>query len=152
MYQTIADLNIPYIIMHIKGNPQNMQNNPVYENVIKEIILYFVEIIHKLKLLGINDIIIDPGIGFGKTIEHNFEILNNLKDFQIIDLPLLVGLSRKSLIYKTLQTTPQEALNGTTVLNTIALTNGANILRVHDVKEAVEVVKLSKQLADSSKL
>ena len=145
MYQTIADLNVPYIIMHIKGTPQNMQNNPIYENVIKEIILYFAEIIHKLKLLGVNDIIIDPGFGFGKTIEHNFEILNNLKDFQIIDLPLLVGLSRKSLIYKTLQISPEEALNGTTVLNTLAIMNGANILRVHDVKEAVEIVKLSRQ-------
>ena len=146
MFQTIADLNIPYIIMHMKGNPKNMQENPTYENLLKEIILYFSEKIHELQLLGVNDIIIDPGFGFGKTLEHNYEILNNLKKFLIFDLPILIGLSRKSMIYKVLNTTPEKSLIGTTVLNTVGILNRANILRVHDVKETVETIKLLKKV------
>jgi len=142
MFDTIAELNVPYVMMHIKGTPQNMQNNPTYDNVVEEIIKYFSEKIQKAKLSGICDIIIDPGFGFGKTLEHNYQILNRLDDFKIFELPILVGLSRKSMIYKALDTTPVGALNGTTVLNTIAIMNGADILRVHDVKEAAETIKL----------
>ncbi|UCH15873.1 MAG: dihydropteroate synthase [Bacteroidales bacterium] len=142
MISTIAELNIPYIMMHIKGTPQNMQKDPSYDNVIEEIINYFSEKIQAAKLAGISDIIIDPGFGFGKTTEHNYRILNRLDDFKIFELPILVGFSRKSMIYKPLNTTPQGALNGTSVLNTIALMNGASILRVHDVKEAMETIKL----------
>ncbi len=142
MFDTIAALNVPYIMMHIKGTPQNMQVNPTYDDVVGEIINYFSEKIQKAKLSGICDVIIDPGFGFGKTLEHNYLILSRLDDFKIFELPILVGLSRKSMIYKALDATPKEALNGTTVLNTIALMNGANILRVHDVKEAMETVKL----------
>ena len=128
--------------MHMKGTPDNMQKNPTYDNVIKEIFIYFNEKIEKLKRLGVNDIIIDPGFGFGKTIEHNYTILKNLDAFKLFELPILAGLSRKSMIYKSLNTIPEKALNGTSVLNTIALNNGATILRVHDVKEAVETIKL----------
>jgi dihydropteroate synthase len=142
MFDTIAELNVPYVMMHIKGTPQNMQNNPTYDNVVEEIIKYFSEKIQKAKLSGICDIIIDPGFGFGKTLEHNYQILNRLDDFKIFELPILVGLSRKSMIYKALDSTPVEALNGTTVLNTIAIMNGADILRVHDIKEATETIKL----------
>ena len=142
MLNTIAGLKVPYVMMHIKGTPQNMQKNPTYDNVVEEIVKYFSEKIQKAKLSGICDIIIDPGFGFGKTLEHNYQILNRLNDFKIFELPLLVGFSRKSMIYKALDTTPVEALNGTTVLNTIAIMNGANILRVHDVKEAADTIKL----------
>lgn len=142
MLSTIAGLEVPYVMMHIKGTPQNMQKNPTYDNVVEEIVKYFSEKIQKAKLSGICDIIIDPGFGFGKTLEHNYQILNRLNDFKIFELPLLVGLSRKSMIYKALNTTPVEALNGTTVLNTIAIMNGANILRVHDVKEAADTIRL----------
>ena len=146
MLETIARLKVPYIIMHMKGTPENMQQNPQYKNVIKEIAAFFSEKIYKLKQLGVNDIIIDPGFGFGKSVEHNFSILNNLEIFRIFELPLLVGLSRKSMINKTLNIKPSEALNGTTVLNTIALIKGANILRVHDVKQAMEAIKLVDSL------
>ncbi len=149
MFDTIAALNVPYIMMHIKGTPQNMQVNPTYDDVVGEIINYFSEKIQKAKLSGICDVIIDPGFGFGKTLEHNYRILSRLDDFKIFELPILVGLSRKSMIYKALDATPKEALNGTTVLNTIALMNGANILRVHDVKEAMETVKLFSVYHDS---
>lgn len=142
MFETIAELKVPYILMHMKGTPNNMQNNPTYENVIKEIFIYFNEKIETLKRLGVNDIIIDPGFGFGKTIDHNFTILKNLNAFQLFELPILAGVSRKSMIYKSLNTTPDLALNGTTILNTLALHNGATILRVHDVREAVETIKL----------
>ena len=142
MFSVIAHYNVPYIMMHIKGSPSNMQVNPTYNDVVKEILYFFSERIEKLKLLGVNDIIIDPGIGFGKTIEHNYEIINNLEYITNLNYPVLIGLSRKSLINKVLNTTPREALNGTTVLNTIAIQKGVKILRVHDVKEAVEVVKL----------
>ncbi len=142
MFEIIADKNIPYILMHIKGRPENMQKNPSYEDILKEINLYFAEKIHKLYSLGVKDIIIDPGFGFGKTIKDNFFLLNNLSAFEIFDLPILVGLSRKSMIYKTLNITPEEAQNGTTVLQTIALSKGASIIRTHDVKQAVENIKL----------
>jgi dihydropteroate synthase len=142
MLETVTGLSVPYVMMHIKGTPQDMQKNPEYDNVVEEIIRYFSEKIQKAKLSGICDIIIDPGFGFGKTLEHNYQILNRLDDFKIFELPILIGLSRKSMIYKALDVTPMEALNGTTVLNTIAIMNGANILRVHDVKEAAETIKL----------
>ncbi len=142
MFETVAELGVPYILMHMKGTPNNMQNNPTYENVIKEIFIYLNEKIETLKRLGVKDIIIDPGFGFGKTIEHNYAILRNLNAFKLFELPILAGLSRKSMIYKPLNTSPNHALNGTTVLNTLALQNGATILRVHDVKEAVETIKL----------
>ncbi len=142
MFDTIAELNVPYIMMHMKGTPKNMQRNPKYENLIQDIISYFAEKIEKLKLLGVNDVILDPGFGFGKTLEHNYEIMHKLSDFNIINLPILVGVSRKSMIFRLLNISPEDALNGTTVLHTLALLNGANILRVHDVKAAMETIKL----------
>lgn len=142
MLQTVAELKVPYVAMHMKGTPQNMQQNPVYENVTQELIDFFITKIEDCKNAGILDVIIDPGFGFGKTAKHNFEILKNLSLFQILDVPVLAGLSRKSMIYKTLGITAGEALNGTTVLHTLAIQNKACILRVHDVKEAVEVIKL----------
>jgi len=142
MFSTVAALNVPYICMHIKGLPETMQQNPSYNNVVKEVIDYFIKKITDCKKAGIKDIIIDPGFGFGKTIAHNFQILQSLSVFSMLEKPILAGISRKSTIYKTLGTTAENALNGTTVLNTIALMNGASILRVHDVKEAVEAVKL----------
>ena len=147
MFDTIAKLQVPYIIMHIKGAPQNMQKNPTYDNVVKEIKNFFSQQIKKLNLKGINDIIIDPGFGFGKTLKHNYEILNNLNSFNAFGLPVLAGISRKSMINKVLNTKPSEALNGTTVLNTICLLKGAKILRVHDVKEAMEVIKIVSQIS-----
>ena len=142
MMKTVAQLQVPYVMMHMKGNPQTMQSLAQYENITKEMLLYFSEKVTEARSLGINDLIIDPGFGFAKTLEQNFEVMNNLELFQMLELPMLVGVSRKSMIYKTLETEPDFALNGTTVLNTIALQKGANILRVHDVKEAVEAVKL----------
>lgn len=142
MYTTIALARVPYIIMHMQGTPQNMQQAPHYENVLKEVMLNLAEKVKTLHEMKVNDIILDPGFGFGKTLEHNFELLAHLNEFDIFELPILVGLSRKSMVYKTLGTTPEKALNGTTVLHTIALSKGANILRVHDVKEAVEAIKL----------
>jgi len=142
MLATVAQLNVPYICMHMKGTPQNMQQNPTYENVTKEVLEFFIERIETCRLAGINDVIVDPGFGFGKTIAHNFQLLRELAVFKMLQKPILLGVSRKSTIYKTLGTTANEALNGTTVLNTIGLQNGANILRVHDVKEAIECVKL----------
>ena len=128
--------------MHMKGTPQTMQQNPCYDNVIDELISYFANKINQLKILGVYDIIIDPGFGFGKTLNNNYEILAKLNDFKIFQLPIMVGISRKSMIYKYLSASAEQALNGTTVLNTIALLSGANILRVHDVKEAREAKKL----------
>ncbi|WP_316734820.1 dihydropteroate synthase [Pedobacter aquatilis] len=142
MFNTIARLQVPYIFMHMQGTPQNMQQNPHYDNVTLDIIDYLAKKVAQLKALHVNDIILDPGFGFGKTIEHNYELLNRLEDFKIFKLPVLVGFSRKGMIYKVLENSASEALNGTTVLNTIALQKGAKILRVHDVKEAVECVKL----------
>ncbi len=144
MLHTVAKLKVPYICMHIKGNPENMQQNPLYENVTKEILDYFIAKLEECRLKGITDIIIDIGFGFGKTIEHNYQLLKNLSVFTILDKPILLGVSRKSSIYKPLQIAPTEALNGTTVLNTIGLLNGANILRVHDAKEAKQVIELIK--------
>ncbi|WP_445757748.1 dihydropteroate synthase [Polaribacter sp.] len=151
MFQTIADLQVPYILMHMLGTPQNMQQNPVYEDVTKEIISFFAAQIYKLHQLKVNDIIIDVGFGFGKTMQHNYEILNNLSLFKILDAPILAGVSRKSMLYKPLKINAYEALNATTVANTIALLNGANILRVHDVKEAMEAIKIVNQLESSEK-
>lgn len=146
MLQTIATYNVPYIMMHMRGTPQTMQNQTEYNNLLKDILFYFSERIRAARALGINDIILDPGFGFAKTTTQNFELLNKLDDFKITDLPLLTGLSRKSMIYKTLNTTPEYALNGTTALHMIALEKGANILRVHDVKEAFETITLHHQL------
>ena len=150
MYQTVADLGVPYIIMHMKGTPQNMQKNPSYKNVTKEIFMFFSEKLSRIRNAGVNDIIIDPGFGFGKTIEHNYTILKQLDAFKIFELPVMVGLSRKSFIYKVLKTVPEESLNGTTVLNTIALVNGASILRVHDVKEAKEAIKITQMYLNAT--
>lgn len=146
MLQTVAELQVPYIMMHMKGTPQTMKQQSNYTNVLKEVLFYFSERIATARQLGIIDLIVDPGFGFSKTIEQNFELLNKLEHFNILDLPIMVGVSRKSMIYKTLQNTPEDALNGTTALNTIALQKGASILRVHDVKEAMECVKLTRQL------
>ncbi|WP_309608823.1 dihydropteroate synthase [Flavobacterium sp.] len=142
MFAMIAKLQVPYIMMHMRGNPQTMQKLTDYDDLVKDILFYFSEKVAKARSFGINDLIIDPGFGFAKTIEQNFELLNKLELFQMLELPILVGISRKGMIYKTLETTAENALNGTSVLNTIALTKGANILRVHDVKEAIECVKL----------
>ena len=142
MFETVARLQVPYIMMHMRGTPQTMQQHTHYDNFLKEIFLYFAQKTTRLRQMGVNDIILDPGFGFAKTIEQNYELLAQLQDFDVFDLPVLVGVSRKSMIYKMLGTTPAEALNGTTALNTISLMKGANILRVHDVKEAVEAVKI----------
>lgn len=142
MFQMIARLKVPYIMMHMQGTPQNMQQNPHYENVVKEVMLYFATKIQQLRGLGAKDLIIDPGFGFGKTLEHNYELLEKLESFQLFDLPLLVGVSRKSMIYKLLGGTSEDALNGTSIINTISLLKGANILRVHDVKAASEAVQI----------
>lgn len=146
MFNTVSELQVPYILMHMLGTPQNMQQNPVYKNVTKEIISFFAAQIFKLHQLKVNDVLIDVGFGFGKTIAHNFEILKNLELFKSLDAPILAGVSRKSMLYKTLDISAQEALNATTSANTIALLNGANILRVHDVKEAIEAVKIVEQV------
>ena len=142
MFETVANHNVPYIMMHMKGDSLTMQNNPSYNNVVEEIMLFFQTKINKLNEMDFNQIIIDPGFGFGKTLEHNYEILKNLKQFQKFKLPVLVGASRKSMIYKLLNGTAEQALNGTSVVNTFSLLNGASILRVHDVKEAIECVKI----------
>ena len=142
MIGTIAALKIPYILTHMKGTPQTMQQNAVYENVTRDVLDFFIAKTNELKKAGIIDIIIDPGFGFAKTIDHNFELLKNLSVFSMLDRPILIGVSRKSTIYKTLGINANDALNGTTVLNTVGLMNGASILRVHDVKEAKEAVTL----------
>ena len=142
MFATVARLQVPYILMHTKGTPQNMLQLANYEDVFAEVYDYFINRCHQLQQLGVHDVIIDPGFGFAKKTEHSYALMNRLQDFDILQLPVLVGISRKTMIYKPLGVTVNEALNGTTVLNTIALTKGANILRVHDVKEAVEAVKL----------
>jgi dihydropteroate synthase len=149
MFPLVQKLNVPYIIMHMKGNPRTMQDNPVYDDVVADILRWFGERIFRLQTAGVKDIILDPGFGFGKTTEQNFEILTRLSDFSVAGLPLMVGLSRKGMIWKTLGITPDDALNGTTVLNTVALTNGADILRVHDVKEAVQTVRLVSKIKTS---
>lgn len=142
MFRTVAALNVPYIMMHMQGTPQDMQLHPHYDNLLKEVFQYFARKVQQLRDLGVKDIILDPGFGFGKTLEHNYELLARLEEFALFELPLLVGVSRKSMIYRLLGTTPQEALNGTTVIDTIALLKGADILRVHDVRQAVESVRI----------
>lgn len=142
MFDTVIDLQVPYIMQHMQGTPQNMQNSPHYDNLMRETFLYFSEKIQTLHDRGLNDIILDPGFGFGKTLDHNYELLSHLGEFKIFELPILVGLSRKSMITKLLDIPTTEALNGTTVANTIALMKGADIIRVHDVKEAVQAVKI----------
>ena len=149
MISVVAKNNCPYILMHMQGNPQNMQNDPSYENVTLEIIQYLAQRIKIARDNNIIDLIVDPGFGFGKTLEHNFEILNNLEKFNVLDTPILAGFSRKSMIYKTLKTSSEKALNGTSSLNTIALTKGAKILRVHDVKEAKECIILHEKTISS---
>lgn len=149
MFGMVTALNVPYIMMHMKGTPATMQDDPVYEDVVADILTWFSQRIVRLQVNGVKDIIIDPGFGFGKTIKHSFELLRRLGDFSVAGLPIMVGLSRKSLIWKTLSITPDEALNGTSVLNALALMNGADILRVHDVREAVQAVKLITQLKNT---
>ena len=151
MFETVAALNVPYILTHIRGVPANMQESPVYDNIMETIIEYFTNAVHRLRGLGVKDIIIDPGFGFGKTIEHNYEILRRLNDLDVFELPVLVGVSRKSMIYRLLEIDAQDALNGTTIANTLALLGGADILRVHDVKEATQCVKIVQKLLDSGK-
>ncbi len=141
MFATVAKLKVPYILMHIQGTPQTMQHNPEYENVVADVLLHLSKKINELRKLGVTDIIIDPGFGFGKTIEHNYQLLNNLDPLRLLGYPILAGLSRKGMIYKPLGLTAEEALPGTIAANTIALKNGAAILRVHDVKEAAELVE-----------
>ncbi len=148
MFETVARLGVPYVMMHMQGTPQTMHKNPHYDNLLKEIFIYFARKIQQLRDLGVKDIIIDPGFGFGKTLGHNYELMAHLEEFSIFGLPLLVGVSRKSMIYRLLGGTPMESLNGTVVLDTIALMKGADILRVHDVREAVEAVKIVKRVTD----
>jgi len=142
MFMTIGKLKVPYILTHMQGIPQNMQDNPSYENVVKEVSNFLSERVRQLTKAGVDDIIIDPGFGFGKSISHNLELLNRLDSFKVFQLPVLVGLSRKSMIWKTLGTSPEEALNGTSIMNTLAMLGGTEILRVHDVKEAMDVIKI----------
>jgi dihydropteroate synthase len=150
MFETIAKLQVPYVIMHMQGNPADMQQNPIYKDVVKEIMQFFSKKLLKLRTYGIHDIIIDPGFGFGKTMDHNYQLLSRLEEFKMIGLPLMLGLSRKSMIYKYFNCEPDDALNGTTVLHTIALMKNANILRVHDVLEAKQAVKLVQKNLDAS--
>ena len=146
MFSVVERLNVPYIMMHMKGNPANMQENPVYDDIVADILKWSGERIFRLQSAGVKDIIIDPGFGFGKTVDHNFELLRRLDEFSIAGLPLLVGISRKSMIWKTLGITSDEALNGTTAMHVVALLKGADIIRVHDVKEAVQAVQLVTKL------
>ena len=149
MFSVVEKLNVPYIMMHMKGNPRTMQENPVYDDIVADILKWFSGKIFRLRSAGVKDIIIDPGFGFGKSADHNFELLRRLGDFSVAGLPLMVGLSRKSMIWKTLGITAEEALNGTTALNAVDLANGADILRVHDVKEAVQAIQLLKRIKPS---
>ena len=146
MFDTVASLNVPYILMHMRGTPQTMSKLTDYDNLIQDIFYYFSKKIAELHLKGVNDIIIDPGFGFSKTIDQNYELMASLKGFSIFELPLLVGISRKKMIYNLIDSTAEASLNGTSILNTFALQNGADILRVHDVKEAVEAVKITEKL------
>ena len=146
MFDFVSEVDVPYIAMHMKGNPQTMQNNPEYEDVMHEMMLYFSEKVNKLRQLNVSDIILDPGFGFGKTVSHNYEILNKFELLQNLELPTLTGVSRKSMINKVLGIEPKDALNGTSILNTVALMKGTNILRVHDVKEAKQAVLLTQKI------
>lgn len=142
MYETVAGLRVPYVLMHMQGDPKTMQQSPQYDNVLLEVLDFLIAELGKLRELGIHDVIIDPGFGFGKTVDHNYELLKNLSAFQILEAPILVGLSRKSMITRVLEVSPAEALNGTTALHMVALQQGASMLRVHDVKEAKEVIAI----------
>ena len=146
MFPTVARLGVPYVLMHIQGTPQAMQTAPHYDNIVREVIVYFADRLAKLRDLGVKDIILDPGFGFGKTLDHNYELLSHLEELSVFEIPVLVGVSRKSMIYKLLGGGPEDALLGTTVINTIALTKGANILRVHDVKPCADTIRIFKQL------
>ena len=146
MLDTVAELGVPYILMHIKGNPQNMQENPQYDDLMCEMLVYFGSKVQRLHEIGVKDIILDPGFGFAKTLDHNYELMNRMEDLKVLGLPLLVGVSRKSMIYRLLGTSPEEALNGTTALHAMSLLKGASILRVHDVREAVETVEIVKKI------
>jgi dihydropteroate synthase len=149
LFETVASFkNVPFILMHLKGTPATMQIAPHYDNLLEEILQYFIAKAGRLRELGVKDIVLDPGFGFGKTLDHNYEILKKMHVFKIMDMPILAGLSRKSMIYKYLDVSPQDALNGTSALNMIALQQGAKILRVHDVKEAIQVIKLFKKLTE----
>lgn len=149
MFPTIAQLGVPYVMTHMQGTPETMQQHPHYQHILKEVCLFFAKRIDALRKLAAKDIILDPGFGFGKTLEHNYQLLANLHELNLFDLPLLVGVSRKSMVYKLLETTPDEALNGTTSLHTIALLEGANILRVHDVKEARQAITIVGKLEEN---
>lgn len=142
MFDTVVSLGVPYVMMHMQGTPQTMQSAPHYDNLIREVMLYFAEKVERLRSMGAKDLILDPGFGFGKTLEHNYELMAHMEELELFELPILVGISRKSMIYRLLDITPQESLNGTTVLNTLALMKGAHILRVHDVLPAVQAVKM----------
>ena len=148
MFRTVADLQVPYIMMHMRGTPQTMASLTDYTNLMDEIMLYFAEKVRQLRLMGVSDLILDPGFGFSKTLEQNYELMAHLREFGIFDLPILVGISRKRMIYQLLGGTPEESLNGTTALHTYALLNGADILRVHDVKEAVEAVRIVQKIKE----
>lgn len=149
MFRTVARLGVPYVLMHIQGEPRTMQQNPCYGDLMREVFLYFSEKVLRLRSMGVGDIILDPGFGFGKTLEHNYEMMCRLENFHEFGLPVLVGISRKSMIYRLLGGTPEDSLNGTTVLNTMALMKGAHILRVHDVKAAVEAVRIFTAMRDA---
>ena len=148
MFRTVADLKVPYIMMHMRGTPQTMASLTDYTDLMDEIMLYFAEKVRQLRLMGVSDLILDPGFGFSKTLEQNYELMAHLREFWIFDLPILVGISRKRMIYQLLGGTPEESLNGTTALHTYALLNGADILRVHDVKEAVEAVRIVQKIKE----
>lgn len=146
MYPTVAELGLPYVLMHMQGQPGTMQSNPVYADVVTDVLDFFIAEVGKLRVLGVKDIVLDPGFGFGKTIAHNYQLLRSMHVFRMLDAPLLAGLSRKSMIYRFLNIEPEQALNGTTALHMIALQQGAKLLRVHDVKPAAEVIKLWEML------
>ncbi len=147
MYATVAELGVPYVLMHMQGTPADMQKNPHYENVVREVLDFFIREVDRLQGAGVVDVILDPGFGFGKTVEHNYSLLKHLSDFHMLEKPLLVGISRKSMICRVLEVRPAEALNGTTALHMAALLQGASILRVHDVKEAMQTIRLWQQYA-----
>ena len=149
MFPTVARLGVPYVLMHMQGTPQNMQQQPHYDSLLGDIFRYFARKVQQLRDLGAKDIVLDLGFGFGKTLEHNYELLAHLEDFRIFGLPLLVGVSRKSRVYNLLGTTPAEALNGTTAVNTVCLMKGADILRVHDVRQAVEAIKIITKMKET---
>ena len=146
MFQTVAKLGVPYILMHMKGTPQDMQTNPQYGNIVRDVIVYFAEKLAQLRDLGVKDIILDPGFGFGKTLEHNYELLSHLEELSIFEIPVLVGVSRKSMIYKLVDGGPEDALAGTTAVNAISWMKGADILRVHDVKACSDTIKIFRQI------